>query len=330
MRLQGNQLRFIAVTAAALCIGAAPAPAACIGDCDGDGRVTIDEVLGGVAIALGNAGTDTCAAFDADHDRTVEVHEVVAGVGSALGGCPFAVVYDRTDARATTPFPDDFWLAENGAASATGSRVQIPLPEGPEDVQQVFRALLADANLLDGFSPIAHFVVRLTTPAGVESLPRTPAESLDPASSVALFDLDPVPRFGSRVPVLVKARSDRTPLGLSAHTLLIFPSIPLTPGGRYALVITRQVRSESGQSLEPSPFFRRALSAAVEGEPEAVDRVRVLVDEVLAGPNPPPVPGGARATPSRSSYASASAPPTRFRATSWPSRSKCWQPIRPR
>lgn len=281
-------LRIIAVTAAAVLLGGASAAAACVGDCDGDGRVAIEEVLGGVAIALGNMGTHACGAFDVDHDGTVAVHELVDGVGSALGGCPFAVLYDRTDPRATTPFPDDFWLVQDDG-SATGVRLAVPLPQAPEDVQQVYRALLADANLLDGFSPIAHFVVRLSRPADVESLPRTPAESLHPESSVALFDLDSTPRFGRRVPVLVKARSDRTPLGLSAHTLLIFPSVPLTPRGRYALVITGQVRSESGQSLEPSPFFRRALSPPVEGEPEAVGRVRALVDAVLRGPNPPPI-----------------------------------------
>jgi hypothetical protein len=59
----------------------APAP----GDCNGDGRVTIDEMIVGVRIALGDAPPATCAAFDSDGDGAVSIAELITAVGAALG-----------------------------------------------------------------------------------------------------------------------------------------------------------------------------------------------------------------------------------------------------
>lgn len=67
-----------------------PGPVGCAGDCNGDGAVSINELIQGVNIALGNAATQTCAAFDRDGNGQVAVNELIAGVNSALGGCPAA------------------------------------------------------------------------------------------------------------------------------------------------------------------------------------------------------------------------------------------------
>jgi len=60
---------------------------ACVGDCDGDGAVTVDEIVKGVNMALGQAAPLTCAAFDRTGDDMVTVDEVIAAVTSALEGC---------------------------------------------------------------------------------------------------------------------------------------------------------------------------------------------------------------------------------------------------
>lgn len=62
-------------------------PAACVGDCNEDGEITIDELVRGVAIALGNSRLDSCPAFDVGGDGTVTVDELVRAVNGALGGC---------------------------------------------------------------------------------------------------------------------------------------------------------------------------------------------------------------------------------------------------
>lgn len=67
---------------------ATPTPP-CVGDCNGDSVVAIDELVHAVAIAAGADGTESCAALDRDGDRVVSIAEVVAAVGGALGGCRF-------------------------------------------------------------------------------------------------------------------------------------------------------------------------------------------------------------------------------------------------
>lgn len=66
----------------------ATAPPACIGDCDGDGDVGINELIIGVNISLGQADLEICAAFDANASGAVEINELIGGVGNALNGCP--------------------------------------------------------------------------------------------------------------------------------------------------------------------------------------------------------------------------------------------------
>jgi hypothetical protein len=65
-------------------------PQQCAGDCNGDGEVSINELILGVNIALGTTAADSCAAFDRDGDGQVTVSELIAGVNSALGGCAAA------------------------------------------------------------------------------------------------------------------------------------------------------------------------------------------------------------------------------------------------
>jgi len=60
----------------------------CVGDCDGDGIVSINELLVGVNIAIGGAPVSACVQFDLNGDHTVTVNEIIAAVKNALGGCP--------------------------------------------------------------------------------------------------------------------------------------------------------------------------------------------------------------------------------------------------
>jgi hypothetical protein len=64
-----------------------PTPAACIGDCNGNRRVTVDELVRGVSIALSAGSLSLCPAFDANGDGVVVVSELVTGVNALLRGC---------------------------------------------------------------------------------------------------------------------------------------------------------------------------------------------------------------------------------------------------
>jgi hypothetical protein len=61
--------------------------ASCVGDCSGDGVVTVDELLLGIGIGLARSPASHCAAFDPNIDAVVDVNEIVQGVGNLLEGC---------------------------------------------------------------------------------------------------------------------------------------------------------------------------------------------------------------------------------------------------
>jgi len=60
----------------------------CLGDCDGNGLVQIQELIQGVNIALRRADVDQCPAFDADLNDEVTINELIRAVNNALDGCP--------------------------------------------------------------------------------------------------------------------------------------------------------------------------------------------------------------------------------------------------
>jgi hypothetical protein len=67
--------------------GTPPTPT-CVGDCDGDGEVSIGELITGVNISLGNQQISVCPAFDANGDGQVGINELIQAVNNALEGCP--------------------------------------------------------------------------------------------------------------------------------------------------------------------------------------------------------------------------------------------------
>jgi hypothetical protein len=60
---------------------------ACIGDCDGNSTVTVNELILGVEIALGRRAVATCEAFDPDGSGAVTIDELEAGVANSMFDC---------------------------------------------------------------------------------------------------------------------------------------------------------------------------------------------------------------------------------------------------
>jgi hypothetical protein len=59
----------------------------CVGNCNGDDSVTVDEILDMVNIALSNTDISTCTAGNANGDYQVIVDEILTAVNNALNGC---------------------------------------------------------------------------------------------------------------------------------------------------------------------------------------------------------------------------------------------------
>ncbi len=59
----------------------------CIGDCNGDSEVTVDEIVRGVGIALGANSIELCRSLDRTGDGEITVDEIIQAVNNALNGC---------------------------------------------------------------------------------------------------------------------------------------------------------------------------------------------------------------------------------------------------
>jgi streptogramin lyase len=64
-----------------------PEGGVCAGDCNGDGAVSISELITAVNIALGARSIDTCNAVDANGDGEVRISELITAVSRALNSC---------------------------------------------------------------------------------------------------------------------------------------------------------------------------------------------------------------------------------------------------
>jgi hypothetical protein len=89
-RQSSRSLRLV-LLALALCAstwaGTAAATTPCGGDCNGDGRVTVDEIVLAINIALGRTPLSSCPAADANNDNTLSIDELTGAVGHALNDC---------------------------------------------------------------------------------------------------------------------------------------------------------------------------------------------------------------------------------------------------
>jgi streptogramin lyase len=85
---------------------AAVSPAAvCVGDCDADGSVTIDELVTGVNIALGALSVDRCPSLDCAGNEEVTVNCLITAVIGALNGCGPPATVSATPAATATITP---------------------------------------------------------------------------------------------------------------------------------------------------------------------------------------------------------------------------------
>lgn len=84
---------------------AGPASASCVGDCDGDGEVRINELIAAVAIALGQVPLDGCAAVDVNGDGAVSIAELIAATNALLSGCSIEATATSTAPSTPSPSP---------------------------------------------------------------------------------------------------------------------------------------------------------------------------------------------------------------------------------
>jgi hypothetical protein len=145
------------------------------------------------------------------------------------------------------PWPDDLYLDRQAQIALADFPEQAPAPE-------YARALLDGLDDLDGFgvsSPIYFFLDGDIDPA---SLPQTAADSTGDRASVFLIDADTgSPEAFQRV----RVESQWFP---ATRRLALRPALghPLTPGRRYAALVTRRVKDVDGRPIDASAKFAAA------------------------------------------------------------------------
>jgi len=99
-------LKAIVLGAVLVCSAAAPVRAQCVGDCNGDGTVAVNELIIGVNIILGSSPVSACPVF-ANGQGTVDVAQVIKGVNNVLDGCPATPIATITPTPTPTPLPSN-------------------------------------------------------------------------------------------------------------------------------------------------------------------------------------------------------------------------------
>ena len=98
----------LAMLAGTLCaaLPSAGAAAQCVGDCDGNNAVEINDLILGVNIALRTQPVTACPAFDCQSSGTVPINCLVQGVNNALNGCsPVPTVTETVTSTVTSAPP---------------------------------------------------------------------------------------------------------------------------------------------------------------------------------------------------------------------------------
>jgi hypothetical protein len=95
-------------------------PDACVCDCNGDGEITIDEIIRAVNIGIGLLALEQCPAGDANNDLQVSIDEIIRGINGGIDGCvaPTATPTPSPTPLATLPCVD---VSGSWSVSETGS-----------------------------------------------------------------------------------------------------------------------------------------------------------------------------------------------------------------
>jgi len=179
------------------------ASATCVGDCDGDGKVGVNELVIGVNIALGDADLAACLQFDTDANHKVSVDELVRGVNNALDGCPPEPIATGTPQSTDTP-------------TATPSISSTPT------ITQT--ATITPSATVSPTPSRTGTITRSATPTRTPTITSTPTRTRTP-TRIATFTATQTPtRTPTATPTLTS-----TPSRTTTPTVTLTPSITPTP-----------------------------------------------------------------------------------------------------
>ena len=114
----------------------------CRGDCDGDGAITVAELVRLVNVALGSLPLEDCAAGDRNGDGAIAIDELTRAVQHAIDECllpdlePTAVVPGYLVSAEFDPDADYVCVRNQGGPQIGGFAVDVSVAERPDDPSQ--------------------------------------------------------------------------------------------------------------------------------------------------------------------------------------------------
>ena len=233
-----------ALFVAALCALAPRASVAqtCAGDCNGDGQVSVDEMIVAANVVLGTLDVRACPGIASGSDGAARIDDAVAAVRGSLGQCG--------SARAASP-----------RDAGTPAQIELGVVSGSAGAQVTFTATLHDmGNVVAGTQNDISFDL---------STPITGCEENPAINKGAFVGFQPpgctlgVNCTGVRVIVLSLSDVDPIPDGSVLYSCHV--AIDLTASdGTYPLVSTNE-----GASTPDGQFIKRRASMARSSSPAA-------------------------------------------------------------
>jgi hypothetical protein len=107
-------------------------PTGCIGDCNANARVTVDEIITLVNIALGTGSMAECGSGDADLNNAITIDEILTAVSNALNGCPVPPTLRQRRARGGMRPSSVAWFSPSAPGAGRHQRLDQPRTGGWE------------------------------------------------------------------------------------------------------------------------------------------------------------------------------------------------------
>src|SRR5579862_7007811 len=240
------------------------AASACVGDCNGDGQVTIDDLVKGVSLALGG-GVAGCPSFDANGDGTITIDEIIIGVNAALSSCISAspsptptppptatrtpsgvtLLFNLDSSNPANPFPSDRLLDATGHVALPAAYLTSEIP--PASKYNAARAfgnkVAGQLPALDGFGTFSPIRIRFSQEMVIDAGENPHGFLVLEYNNLAAS------------PVVVTATAYAP-----ENSIELQPLMPLKPKTTYAVVATTDLTDVDGNHVKPSADFSQLLA----------------------------------------------------------------------
>lgn len=161
---------------------------------------------------------------------------------------------ERLGSFVAHPFPSDVLRRARGGIDLR----HFPNPSDSSTLDDYLRVI---SESTDGFGVSSPLFLGFSGPIDPKTLPAAPVDAVHSGASVTLVDVDQdSPERGRRYPLLINTQSSASQyLPANALSLLVPYGIPLAPSTTYALLVTDQVKSADGDSVDAATPFHNGL-----------------------------------------------------------------------